>query len=156
MTLIVLDDASFAALHDGMSLAGFSVIEGNVAPPPVLEMLRDLAASIRPRFDPCAWSIVEEAQVLGLLSLVKPPRGDGVIEIGYGVADPAQGRGVCGRAVADLIRWARDDDRVSVIRAETSLANPASQRVLERNGFTVIGQRTDAEEGELLVWERAV
>ena len=156
MTLIALDDASFAALHDGISLAGFSVIEGNVAPPPVLAMLRELAASIRPRFDPCAWSIVEEAQVLGLLSLVKPPQGDGAIEIGYGVADLAQGRGVCGRAVADLIRWAKDDDRASVIRAETGVANPASQRVLERNGFTVVRRRTDAEDGELLVWERAV
>jgi len=156
LTLIALDDAAFAALSEGESLAGFSVIEGNVAPPPVLEMLRDLAASIRPQFAPCAWSIVEEAQVLGLLSVVKPPQGDGAIEIGYGVADPAQGRGVCGRAVADLIRWASDDDRVSVIRAETGIANPASQRVLERNGFTVVRQRTDPEDGELLVWERGV
>jgi RimJ/RimL family protein N-acetyltransferase len=154
--LIALDDAAFAALNEGVSLAGFTVIDGNVAPPQVLRMLRELTASIRPTFDPCVWTMVEEAQVLGLLSLVKPPQGDGVIEIGYGVADLAQGRGVCGRAVADLIRWARDDDRVSVIRAETGLANPASQRVLERNGFTVIGQRTDAEDGELLVWERAV
>lgn len=154
--LIALDDAAFAALNEGVSLAGFTVIDGNVAPPQVLQMLRDLAAAIRPTFDPCVWTMVEEAQVLGLLSLVKPPQGDGVIEIGYGVADLAQGRGVCGRAVADLIRWARDDDRVSVIRAETGLANSASQRVLERNGFTVIRQRTDAEDGELLVWERAV
>ncbi len=154
--LIALDDAAFAALNEGTSLAGFTVIDGHVAPPPVLQMLRDLAATIRPGFAPCAWTIVEEAQVLGLLSLVKPPKGDGAIEIGYGVADAAQGGGVCSRAVADLIRWARDDDRVSVLRAETSTANPASQRVLDRNGFTIVGQRIDAEDGELLVWERAV
>ena len=154
--LIALDDAAFAALNEGISLAGFTVIDGNVAPPPVLQMLRALAATIRPSFDPCAWTMVEDAQVLGLLSLVKPPQGDGAIEIGYGVADAAQGGGVCSRAVADLIRWARDDGRVTLIRAETSTANPASQRVLEHNGFIVVGKRIDGEDGELLVWERSV
>ncbi len=154
--LIALDDASFAALNEGVSLAGFTVIDGNVAPPPVLQMLRDLAATIRPDFAPCAWAMMEEGLVLGLLSLVRPPQGDGAIEIGYGVAGPAQGAGVCIRAVADLIRWAQDDGRVSLIRAETSVANPASQRVLEHNGFTVVRERIDAEDGELFVWERAV
>jgi RimJ/RimL family protein N-acetyltransferase len=154
--LIALDDAAFEALNEGVSLAGFTVVDGNVAPPPVMEMLRGLAATIRPDFSPCAWAIMEEGLVLGLLSLVKPPKDDGAIEIGYGVADAARGTGVCSRAVADLIRWARDDGRASVLRAETGAANPASQRVLERNGFTVVGQRIDAEDGELFVWERAV
>jgi RimJ/RimL family protein N-acetyltransferase len=156
LTLIALDEASFRALNDGDGPAGFAVIDGNVAPPPVMEMLRGLAATIRPDFEPCAWAMMEEGLVLGLLSLVKPPSGDGAIEIGYGVADAAQGAGVCSRAVADLIRWARDDDRVSVIRAETSTTNPASQRVLERNGFTIVSQRIDGEDGELFVWERSV
>jgi len=154
--LIALDDAAFEALNEGISLAGFTVIDGNIAPAPVLQMLRGLSATIRTDFEPCAWAMMEEGLVLGLLSLVKPPQGDGAIEIGYGVADAAQGAGVCTRAVADLIRWARDDDRVRVIRAETGVANPASQRVLEHNGFTVVGQRVDAEDGELLVWQRVV
>ena len=154
--LIALDDAAFAALNEGESLAGFTVIDGNLAPPPVLRMLRDLAATIRPNFSPCSWAMMEEGLMLGLLSLVKPPLGDGAIEIGYGVADAAQGSGVCSRAVADLIRWAQDDDRVSLIRAETGATNPASQRVLEHNGFAVVSQRVDTDDGELLVWERAV
>lgn len=154
--LIALDDAAFEALNEGVSLAGFAVIDGNVAPPQVLSMLRDLAATIRPDFEPCAWAMMEEGLVLGLLSLVKPPPGDGAIEIGYGVADAAQGGGVCSRAVADLIRWAQDDGRVNLIRAETSTTNPASQRVLERNGFAVVSQRIDAEDGELFVWGRSV
>ncbi len=154
--LIALDDAALAALNEGESLAGFTVIDGNVAPSPVLRMLRDLAATIRPNFSPCSWAMREEGLVLGLLSLVKPPLGDGAIEIGYGVADTAQGAGVCSRAVADLIRWARSDDRIALIRAETNVANPASQRVLDRKGFAVVSRRVDAEDGELLVWERAV
>lgn len=156
MTLIALDDASFAALNEGESLAGFAVIDGNVAPPPVLRMLRDLAATIRPDFAPCAWAMMEEGLVLGLLSLVKPPQGDGAIEIGYGVAEAAQGSGVCSRAVADLIRWAHNGGRANLIRAETGAANLASRRVLERNGFAVVDRRIDAEDGELFVWERAV
>jgi RimJ/RimL family protein N-acetyltransferase len=156
LTLIALDDASFAALNGGDSLAGFAVIDGNVAPPSVLQMLRDLAAAIRPAFSPCAWAMMEEGVVLGLLSVVKPPAGDGAIEIGYGVAQACRGRGVCRRAVADLMRWAQEDGRVRLIRAETGIDNPASQRVLAVNGFTITGERTDAEDGELLVWERPV
>jgi RimJ/RimL family protein N-acetyltransferase len=37
--------------------------------------------------------------------------------------------------------------------ARTAVLNPASGRVLEKNGFVVVG-RQDSPEGELLVWDR--
>jgi RimJ/RimL family protein N-acetyltransferase len=40
--------------------------------------------------------------------------------------------------------------------AETALTNPASARVLEKNGFVVTGTRIDPEDGALRCWRRAL
>jgi RimJ/RimL family protein N-acetyltransferase len=80
---------------------------------------------------------------------------DGEIEIGYGVAPARQGRGVAQRAIADDLTWARADERVAVVKADTSVYNIASQRVLERNGFARTGTRTDAEDGDMICWQIA-
>ena len=124
-----------------------------IAPPEVLHMLADLAASIRRDFAPSAWMVVEGAEVVGLLSAVRPPV-DGELHIGYGVAPSRQGRGSAGRAVADVLRWASGDVRIDRVTAETSTENRPSQRVLESNGFRMTGTRHDPEDGHLLTWER--
>jgi RimJ/RimL family protein N-acetyltransferase len=152
--LVALDDAQFATISDNGVLDGIAVVGGGIAPKPVLEMLRGLAAAIRIEFEPSVWAMVEDGQVLGLLSLVRRPLGDGAVEIGYGVGEAVRGRGVCARAVADFVTWAQRDGRIVLIRAETGVANPASQRVLARNGFAVVGNRIDPEDGDLLIWER--
>jgi RimJ/RimL family protein N-acetyltransferase len=38
------------------------------------------------------------------------------------------------------------------LTAETSVDNPGSQRVLEKNGFAAIGTREDPEDGALINW----
>jgi RimJ/RimL family protein N-acetyltransferase len=54
--------------------------------------------------------------------------------------------------VALLVQRARDDPELRVLIAETALANVASQRVLEVNGFARVGRSVDGEEGEMIVW----
>jgi len=46
------------------------------------------------------------------------------------------------------------DAGLSALLAETSIANPASARVLEKNSFLSIGKRTDADDGEVLQWRK--
>ena len=58
-------------------------------------------------------------------------------------------------AIADLVVWARGDDRVDAILAETGVGNLPSQRVLSRNGFRQTGTRTDAEDGPVICWQIA-
>lgn len=118
-------------------------------------MLRDLANTIRPAFAPASWMIVEGSEIVGLCSLVKPPTRDG-IDIGYGVTSCRRGRGIASNAIRALLDWAIGDGRVREVRAETSIHNRASQRVLERNGFETVGERIDAEDGELLCWRAVV
>jgi RimJ/RimL family protein N-acetyltransferase len=129
--------------------------ESAIAPPDVLAMLADLAASIEPHFAPAAWWLLDDAgETVGLCSITRVP-SQGEVDIGYGIAPSFQRRGIATRAIAELARWAREDVRVARLTAETSIHNVASQRVLERNAFEVVGSRTDAEDGELSCWALA-
>lgn len=122
-----------------------------LAPPPVLEMLAGLASKIAEQFAPSAWMLVEDGEIVGLLSITRLP-APGEIHIGYGVAPTRQGRGVATRAVADLLAWAKRDERVACVSADTGVDNIASQLTLERNGFARIGTRIDEEDGPLICW----
>jgi RimJ/RimL family protein N-acetyltransferase len=122
-----------------------------IAPPDVLRMLAELASTIETRFAPAAWRVVEHGQTIGLCSVTRVP-SQGELDIGYGIAPNHQRGGAATRAVAAIVSWCRSDGCIARITAETALANLASQRVLERNGFVQTGSRTDPEDGELLCW----
>ncbi len=135
-------DAEFAELIANQS---------TIAPAPVIEMLAKLAADIRPGFAPSAWQVSAGGAIVGLCSLVSPP-ADGIVTIGYGIAPEHMGKGYASSAVAEIIEWARGDERVLAVAAETNHANIASQRVLEHNAFVRVGERIDDEDGALICW----
>jgi [ribosomal protein S5]-alanine N-acetyltransferase len=64
---------------------------------------------------------------------------DGAARVGYRVAEQVTGRGVATQALRDLCRKAATDHGLWLLSAETSKANVASQRVLEKAGFTAAG-----------------
>ncbi len=141
--------ACFAAMIAGEAPAGLSLPEGQpVEGPEVLAMLAGLARDVSATFAPAAWLIVEGSELVGLCSIVSRPH-DGGIDVGYGVTACRRGRGHATRTVAQLLKWARGDARVARVRAETSVANPASQAVLVSNGFTQTGRRHDRDDGDL-------
>jgi RimJ/RimL family protein N-acetyltransferase len=70
---------------------------------------------------------------IGGVGFKGPPDG-GVVEIGYGLAPSARGHGYATEALRALVQIAAGLG-VTTIRAETDLANVASQRTLERAGF---------------------
>ncbi len=78
----------------------------------------------------------------------------GIVEIGYGVAGAYEGKGYASAGVARLVEEAFTHGGVDAVIAETSVHNPASQRVLEKNGFHRFGQRDDREDGLLAQWRR--
>jgi len=151
--LIEATSQDFAALLRGGASAPYRLCDSPLAPPEVLAMLAQLADRIRPIFSPAAWMIVEDGEIVGLISPTQAlDATDRSLRIGYGVAPTRQGRGAATRAVADLAAWARADDRVLALTAETSVDNPASQTVLARNGFRAVGEREDSEDGPLILW----
>ena len=72
------------------------------------------------------------------------PPEDGAVEIGYSVVEEARGAGYATEIVGALLRRAFESDLVQRVVAETDASNEASQRVLERNGFTPAGAGRDA------------
>ena len=83
------------------------------------------------------------------------PSCDEEVEIGYGMNRAVQGRGAATAAVRALVAFLASTGSVARVIARTAVANPASGRVLEKNGFEVTG-RQDSDEGELLVWAHDV
>lgn len=79
---------------------------------------------------------------------------EGQVEIGYGVAETEEGKGYATAGVACMVEEAFSHGGVGAVIAETSIHNPASQRVLEKNGFRQIGERQDPEDGPLIRWQR--
>ncbi|MBO9544118.1 GNAT family protein [Caulobacter sp.] len=151
--LIEAKTQDFAALLRGEAPAPYRLPDSPLAPPEVLAMLAQLADGIRLVFSPAAWMIVEDGEIVGLISPTQPlDASDRSLRIGYGVAPTRWGQGVATRAVADLAAWARADERVLALTAETSVENLASQAVLARNGFAAVGEREDAEDGPLILW----
>ena len=64
-----------------------------------------------------------------------PPGDDGVVELGYEVAESRQGRGLATAAVAAMAEQAFAGDSVAALIAHTLPEHNASTRVLEKSGF---------------------
>jgi RimJ/RimL family protein N-acetyltransferase len=77
------------------------------------------------------------------------PNERGDVEIGYGICDSFQGRGVASEAVLAMCNIARRGARAVI--AETERANVASQRVLEKCGFL-----SENPSDELIRWRKEV
>ncbi|GAA1313881.1 alanine acetyltransferase [Planotetraspora silvatica] len=79
----------------------------------------------------------DQGKLIGRVNIVDV--ADGSAELGYRIGEHAGGRGVATAAVEEVCLLAASAYRLSVLTAVTTLDNPASRTVLERNGFTVVG-----------------
>ena len=71
----------------------------------------------------------------------------GVVEIGYAVVRSCWGRGYASDAVRGLVSRARETPAIVCLVAHTPLDRPASGRVLEKAGFTPVGEVDDEHDG---------
>jgi RimJ/RimL family protein N-acetyltransferase len=71
----------------------------------------------------------------------------GVVEIGYAVVASCWGRGYATEAVRAVVERARALADVARIIGHTPLDRPASGRVLEKAGFTLVGEESDEHDG---------
>ena len=76
----------------------------------------------------------------GLAALIEMPTGDDV-ELAYRLVQAAWGQGIAAEAGAALLDFAFQTLRLPRVVAVTYPENRASQRVLEKLGFTVHGER---------------
>lgn len=96
---------------------------------------------------PPPWFVLLDGVVIGDCGVNGPPDAEGSVEIGYGLAAPYRGRGYGTELVASLSRWllAQPDVR-RVFARGVARDNPASQLVLERAGFAVVGGDSESLE----------
>jgi [ribosomal protein S5]-alanine N-acetyltransferase len=74
---------------------------------------------------------------------------NGVVELGYEIAEARHGRGLATAAVRAMVAEAFADERVVAVVGHTLAERNASNRVLEKVGFRYDG---DAQEGGEDVW----
>ena len=130
---------------------GLIMAEGGLNPPEVIAMLRGVTAQVAEgESRPVAWLASEDGVVAAMVSFTKQSP-NGRYELGYGTAPAFEGQGVMTRTLAALLPLARAQGHDG-LTAETSVDNPGSQRVLEKNGFVRTGTRDDPEDGALVCW----
>jgi RimJ/RimL family protein N-acetyltransferase len=82
-----------------------------------------------------------DADVLkGVISLMDLDEASA--EVGFWVGVPHWGQGLAGGALGQLCTLAKDELGLESLRARVLARNPASARVLERNGFACIERAT--------------
>jgi RimJ/RimL family protein N-acetyltransferase len=92
---------------------------------------------------------LDDGTNVGMGSFKGPP-DDGVVEIAYAVLPEHQGRGYATAAARAMLEFAFKSADVRVVRAHTLPDGVVSQRVLQKSGFTHVGEHVDPEDG--LVW----
>ncbi|MGX9889299.1 GNAT family N-acetyltransferase [Streptomyces sp. NPDC002276] len=96
----------------------------------------------------CAFHVLvaEDGSVLGRFNLFDLVEG-GTADLGYRVAQHVAGQGLATAAVEELCRLAVTRHGVRTLRAATSDANIASQKVLAKAGFVPDGRALPSEIG---------
>ena len=97
-----------------------------------------LEAHERGRLFPFA--ILADGEMIGVLELKMVKDEDRTVQCDYGIASSHWGKGITTRAVALALGYAFGELDMEVVNSGCLARNPASARVLEKNGFTEIGQ----------------
>jgi RimJ/RimL family protein N-acetyltransferase len=85
-----------------------------------------------------------DATPVGLIILSSPQPSDTELRLGYLLAEGAWGRGLGSELIAGLVQWCGAQPDISSLAGGVEASNPASKRVLEKNGFVVaetLGER---------------
>jgi ribosomal-protein-alanine N-acetyltransferase len=84
--------------------------------------------------------VAEAGEVVGRVNLIDV--ADGSAELGYRIAQKAAGQGLATAAVREVRELAATKYGLTRLRARVTMDNPASRKVLERNGFVAVGELT--------------
>ena len=82
--------------------------------------------------------VAEDGEVVGRVNLFEV--ADGSAELGYRIAQQAAGQGLATSAVREMCEFAAAQYGLTTLRARVTMDNPASSKVLERNGFVAVGE----------------
>jgi len=97
--------------------------------------------------------LITENTLVGSCGYKGAPNEEGMVEIGYEVAENYRNRGLATEIAKLLVQQAFEDEKVNIIQAHTIEEANASTRVLEKCGFKKVGTFEDEEDGLVWRWE---
>ena len=117
------------------------------------EALRPTREAVAASPDGATWSARffvagDPPELVGWGGFKGPPK-DGVVELGYEIAEARRERGLATAAARAMLAEAFADERVTAVIAHTLAEPNASNRVLEKAGFEFDG---DSSQAERAVW----
>lgn len=98
----------------------------------------------------------KDVRLIGTCGYKGPPTPEGVVEIGYEIADGYQGQGLATETARALVEYAFAQGGVQVVQAHTLAEENASVAVLRKLGFRMMEEVFDMEDGKVWKWERPV
>lgn len=84
-------------------------------------------------------TVRDSRTLVGGAGFMGPPNAEGIVTLGYSVAEGFERMGYATEVVGGLVRWLADTGHVKQVFATTFERHHASVRVLEKNGFTCRG-----------------
>lgn len=103
------------------------------------------------------WIVLREsAEIIGSTSFHGPPDDDGMLEIGLGLHEHFHRQGFGYEAVIGMWSWAASQPDVARFRYTVSPGNVASVALVEKCGFTRVGQQMDDIDGLEDIYEMSV
>lgn len=94
----------------------------------------------------------QQAVGLMILSEMQAEEGNGEVEIrlGYLLSEATWGKGIASELISGFVSWCRGQESISSIAGGVADDNPASKRVLEKNGFQLVRSGDDVTQDEQL------
>lgn len=136
-------------------LEKFEVPQEEIAPKFLLELaIEQLSQESINRFWRSPRLIIVDKLIVGMCGFKSLPTVDGKIEIGYGVIPSQQKRGFATQAIKLLLEEAFSIAEIKVVIAHTAPLNRSSQRILQKNAFSIVQNKLTTEDGEVLVWQK--
>jgi len=105
------------------------------------------------------FAIIYKNKFVGLVCLEKPSQNKKIFTLGYVVGRKYWGKGIATEAVKQVLKFGFNKLKLKKIVADNDEDNPASARVLEKNGFKFIKkiQKSRHDKNKkinVLFWER--
>lgn len=100
------------------------------------------------------WAIglKEDPAFIGSICLWNYSPDKKTAELGYELSPRQQGKGLMNEALEAVIRFAFDTGGIAVLEAYTHKDNHASSRLLMKQGFTLLQERKDSENENLVIY----
>ena len=92
-------------------------------------------------------------QAVGLMILFETQEetgGDTEVRLGYLLSEDAWGKGIASELVGGFVKWCSEQTTISSVAGGVALDNPASRRVLQKNGFRLVENEEELDQDEQL------